>query len=53
MVLDVNSGFHFELSWYSCFPLCNSEQKKLNKHFSLNEGLRSILFTIFEDQMES
>ena len=34
MVLDVNAGFHFELSWYSCFPLFNSEQKKLNKHFS-------------------
>ena len=61
MVLDVNAGFYFELSWYWHFPLCwNSktslvtQQKKLNKHFSLNQlkVLRSILFNIFEDQME-
>ena len=61
MVLNVNAGFYFELSWYWCFPLCwNSktslvtQQKKLNKHFSLNQlkVLRSFFFNNFEDQME-
>ena len=49
MVLNVNAGLHFELSWYCCFPLCwNSktslvtQQKNLNKHFRLN-------LNIFED----
>ena len=63
IVLNVNAGFYFELSWYWCFPLCwNStslvtQQKKLLKQtlqFKPIKGIKKFFFfNNFEDQMET
>ena len=56
MVLNVNAGFYFELSWYWCFQLCwNStslvtQQKKLLKQtlqFKPIKGIKKFFFQWF------
>ena len=57
-IIDWISGLgrkRWVLLWTELILLLVTQQKKFHKHFSLSQlrVLRSILFNIFEDQMES